>query len=1217
MQRNRVVRKFLGRPSTTPNDPIDPPSTDYPLQLRPATPQSSIYEAGSPLTCLDRSPDGQRAIIAGPNVLSILKVEGSTITQDFDLRGAITSSISSEPTSATAEQFNIGAIQWAHERLRDNVLTASGNGRITLYDLNRGGYEVARINDHNRQVHKIRLNPHRSSWLLSASHDGTIKMFDLRHPSKSSPQIGLWAKGTFKGNADAVRDVAWSPSDGYDFACSTDAGVIMYWDFRQPKAPVLNLRAHSKPCFSIAWHSDGQHLISGGMDQMCKVWNLSKSAQKNQAPQHVFHTPAPISCINWKPALQSSTSRKHRSAQVSISYDGTGSSRNSAVHIWDLARPSLPYKTLDNWESSPTGSLWSSRDLLWCVDGDGRFTQTDAAFVPKLLDSRSLSSFSFSSRGDTLMFLEKRTTNSRTGRSKHSQDGQSAIHAEASLPIYSTSKSDSEDDAVAEFLGTQTPRHHQRRQSDRTSQQISTVHPNSTGVTEKKSLSLTESIDITGLFVPKQVMAFGSAPGGTSKALYQYYSNCYLSGLEKYHQTAVEPIPVRLAKVMEDYARCAAEVGHYRLAQTWRILSLTMNKLLLKRADYHRQQRLSSMEKPQAVLLARQQKDAGPLSERGFETPKAHLFTNGKNTPARSSRSHTPHDSPSHHPVKSVIFEERESTSNVTTPLARPRPDTAAHHTRDAMQTSLTIDDDPLDLSHSTIPATPIPVPGSNNGSKPARPSEEGYDFYDTEFMAAAVPYQPPQKKAPLRFDSVPQRMQPVRHDSSESFQMFSTSSDSHGKYMSSSESDGRSSFQQNGNGTLRGRAADWESSFGSTAGGSSDGTRQTDSFDSSNMTSSSGMQDGMMNRSSGLPILRIQEASEPLHNSYPPGALSTAQQTDTNPSTPGLPQDLDIISSDYDPWPNDPQFIVQPLNPSTLVQQTVEYEASKGALHASILILLLRSYLSEDSIDQYQASAILRTYHQRLTSFQLFLEATSLRKLCVPDYPILYGSSQQNVTVGFFCTDCSKPLENDPTIPDSQWQCPRCQQHIDGCAVCKNQYLLDDIDYPEEDVGTFRNSLWWYCNGCGHGGHVTCMQAWHASLTPLDSSTAGDKYSDGCCPIIGCLHPCLPGEWRDECESSKFSHNTKALEAQVRENSARNSISRGSGRGIVAGVRKDVKEVNQSKAVEGVRLALNIAQLNSAAGTSGGGGGSVVRRKSVKMVAPGEEVQGGSRFNR
>ena len=66
-----------------------------------------------------------------------------------------------------------------------------------------------------------------------------------------------------------------------------------------------------------------------------------------------------------------------------------------------------------------------------------------------------------------------------------------------------------------------------------------------------------------------------------------------------------------------------------------------------------------------------------------------------------------------------------------------------------------------------------------------------------------------------------------------------------------------------------------------------------------------------------------------------------------------------------------------------------------------------------------------------------------------------------------------------------------------------------------------------------------------------------------------------------------------KEMQSLVRENS------RASGRGPAAmgrGVRRDGREVNQSKAVEGVRIALGVVPDR------------LERKKSVKLVAPGEE---------
>lgn len=92
-----------------------------------------------------------------------------------------------------------------------------------------------------------------------------------------------------------------------------------------------------------------------------------------------------------------------------------------------------------------------------------------------------------------------------------------------------------------------------------------------------------------------------------------------------------------------------------------------------------------------------------------------------------------------------------------------------------------------------------------------------------------------------------------------------------------------------------------------------------------------------------------------------------------------------------------------------------------------------------------------------------------------------------------------------------------------------------------------------------------------------------------------GCLHPCLPGAWRERRADEKNVIKEREMALLVKENARHSS---GAGRG---GVRRDNREVTQSKAVEGVRVALG---LNV---------GGLERKKSVKVVAPGEE-RGGSK---
>jgi hypothetical protein len=1200
--KGKIMRKLLGQPTTTTHESIDTSNLDSP-QLRPSASQNTIYSAGAPITCLDRSSDGQRAVIAGPKVFKILRIDGSTITEELDLRAIISSyATTHDLLAATSDQLNIRAITWSYGSLDGTIVTASGNGRITVYDLNRigEGLEVGRIQEHARQVHRLAISPFKNNWLLSASQDGTVKSFDIRTPIQGRHGPTFRMLQSFKCNADAVRDVKWSPTDGMEFACCTDAGVVQKWDFRKSNAPILKLTAHQSACFSISWHPDGEHLVSGGIDQLCHVWDMSKKADRNQKPRYTFVAPAPVSRVSWRPACWSATAQGKRAAQIAAAYEDANAAKNqtSNVHIWDLARPAMPFKEIEQWDSAPSGLIWNSRDLLWSVDKEGHFTQTDVAFVPKLIDRRSLSNFSFSPAGDLLMLLEERQAPRRSRPSISSPEVSPSFQHDGSGPLLSVSQSDSEEDVVGSFLGPRLRKGHRRRNSGRSAQSMSTTPPSSTGMTENKIMSLGEAVEVTGIYKPQQVMAIGHAPSTVNRATYQYFTNRYLLRLAK---KSHDQLPnVRTTTIIESCAKAAEDIGRFRLSQTWRLLGYTMNLLLTRRAEHHRQARLTVQK---AGSKEQRLKDPAleptPQTERGEETPR------------KTPRSQTPVDSLLRG-ARSMITEDIESTSNVATPLVRPVRDFIAHETQEAMHTPMIDEGDDLILPDAVHPSTPspIPVPGARRSLENSASSMEGYDFYGIETFAPPREFGAPPRKPPLRLDytepSHPPRIQPRRHDSEESFQMFSTSGDSqHGRYMSSSGSDGHSATKEDRR-SLRERVSSWENNLISSSKHQpsidSDAPTRSEISDGhfTPYSSETGHEflNGRHHLSSSPPVFRLHEASAPKVHDRTPSKLPTREQSRSASISEMTSEDPNLLESDFLPWPNDPPFLIHPIDPTVLTQRTINFESQTSALNAAAMVLLLRPLLPPSAIDEIQAGAIVRQYHHRLTNLKLFTEAALLRNICVPEYPALFAPAQEYIKIGFFCTDCHKPLENDPLVPGSIWRCPRCKKDIAPCAICQTRELDQDQDlgFEEGDV-ELESSVWWLCPGCGHGGHSTCMQAWHAG----PKFGEGERYSGGCCPLEGCLHSCLPGKWRERRVEEKKAARAKELDLLVKENSrstsGRGVVSVGRGQGLV---RRDNREVNQSKAVEGVRVALSASNLSSGSGLE--------RKKSVKLVAPGEE---------
>lgn len=1207
----RILGQNAGESSGDPNATVD--SRSDRLLPRSYSPRNASFQTAAQIRSLDRSPDQTHAIIAGPKVFKTIRVTESEVTEETDLRASITAhaSANNEASSAAPDQLDIKSVKWGHASLATIVVTASANGRITLYDVNQGR-EAGRIHEHARQVHELAISPFQERLLLSASQDGTVKMFDLKASEQGRNGLVFRCKASCKCNAGAVRDVKWSPTEGYIFACTTDQGVVQKWDLRKPNVPLLKLNAHESACLTISWHPDGQHLLTGGVDQYLKVWDVSPTADRRQKPKYVVNTPAPVFFVAWRPPCWSATGQGRRAAQVAVTYDDrdpTGN-QNSSVHIWDLARPGLPFKEITHWDYSRTGLFWHNRDLLWTVGKDGEFNQNDVVLAPRVLDRRGLSTVALSPWGDLTALLEKRhtlrrarpTASTPTAEIMHTGNGgQGKSSSFGDIP-FNISRSDSEEEVVGSFL---KPRNQSRRRNSvRTTTTSSAAHEQS----ESKVMNLDDAVKVTGVYESRQVMAMGHAPTTAKRKIYMHFANRYLLPLAR---DLVNPqIPeslsmdARIDTILVLYANAAQEVRYYRLAQSWRVLAYTMNLLLVRRAKYRRDKRLKQWKDREEKRLKLQRKQDGSPMNAG-----QHIL--GDVTPRAVSEAKFPIDSAIHRSSRSILSEEIESTSGMTTPLARPVKERGQLSPRSSALNPSMAEPEAFEL-----PPPSIHSPGQNFPRQPNSPSTkdvrtphvEGYDFYGVESLTShAIDIAAPQKKTPLRLDmgglpeAPPSRpAPPVRHDSSESFEheMFSTSNESQTANYNSSF-DGSDTHKASSSGGRKSEilsSAQAELSWSdSTTQSSSAGNDQDARFSSFSSDDRADIVDvdgvlAIHGQTNPPPTLRVQEASFSTNNDYD---LSTTQisnsgQLDYGDSDPEEPPSSDILPDDYLPRPCDPTFMPDPLDPSSLVQQFLSYETLTGVVSAAALVLCLLPLLPAKTINEEQARAILRQYHLRLEGMMLFQEATLLRNLCHP-FLSIYPPRKYDQDIHFFCQECGKRLD-DETFTTGKWRCKRCRSLQAGCAVCLGYDVPDSERYFDDDQLKYIDPsapaarLWLWCQGCGHGGHQACMRAWHSG--PEYDEGRGD--SGGMCPLEGCLHDCIPGEWRDRLKEEKDEQKEKEINRLIKENTK--------GKGVRTGVKRDSREIKESRAVGSVRESLGA-----------GAAANLERKRSVKVLAPGE----------
>jgi len=309
-----------------------------------------------------------------------------------------------------------------------------------------------------------------------------------------------------------------------------------------------------------------------------KVWDFY--ADPRQKAKHTISTMTSVSRIAWRPLKQGTTEL----ATCAISND-------HRVHVWDLKRPYIPTRIMDEHENSVTGILWKDEDILWSCSKDNMFVQNDVSFASRPINSLTHGAFSWSPTGSFTFMVEQRKPRRNASRG-----------------------CDSEDD-----LASHDRRRHGRSSSFRSS---------------KPTLGGLETLD--RVFVPSQASASVHMASLFDEVSFSYLARSYVFDLEG----VMGGPKISLGEACEANARAAWMMQKYRAAQTWRVLQLALvrEEKMIERQREANAASLSSatgvagslMVKKQGLAVAEQSNSGGatPLagpthvgSDRGIATP--------------------------------------------------------------------------------------------------------------------------------------------------------------------------------------------------------------------------------------------------------------------------------------------------------------------------------------------------------------------------------------------------------------------------------------------------------------------------------------------------------------------------------------------------------------------------------------------------------------------
>ncbi|KAH6639665.1 hypothetical protein C7974DRAFT_449799 [Boeremia exigua] len=773
------------------------------LGIRTGHSLDATHKTGLDIAALDINRERTHAVLAGKEILKTVRVDGTKIVDETNLRAAV---LTYADSARQREGLGIQDVKWSHGQFSSHIATAVANGKVILYDLNRASVELVRLHEHTRQVHKLAFNPHQGHLLLSASHDATVRLWDLRDLRRDA---ACTSRDQFPGISGGIRDVQWSPTDAMEFAFGTDNGTIQRWDFRHNKGPKQKIPAHDqKTCTSIDWHPDGKHLLSAGVDRTIKIWDFSVDGRRQKAV-YVLTTPYPVHRARWRPPYWSDEFHEKgafQCTQVATSYDRD----HPVIHVWDFRRPHLPYREINKFRSQPSDMLWHTRDTLWTVGREGIFQQNDVHHAPKTTERRPLQAFAISPNGEVSGVAQKRLRQRRSASLPY-DDEYLGAPTEKHGSLEKNSLRNSADNSFDEsLLSSSLKRHHGRTASNRSAKSFSSTPPSD--VTPKVMFLPDSMSNQSGQFKPDQLAFRGVLPGAINVQVFAYLA-------QKYKAQSLPDRPtlesyLDLEQPFQQNAEYAQRAAYHRLAQTWTLIGAAMSNATQRRAEIHRRQRLKN----------KKAKFEDPNNTSG----QLHVHSKPQNPAVRALLGTL--DKPRSASPRMRATTHVESTSNLATPLARP-VDTSAPQSADLRRPELP---DPDHDEKIHLPPSVLGVPEASNERGVAFPKHNGSNgghWYDSpegleERRAAAGSWRA-SPRTPLNLNPasaytnhplVPPPLE--RHNSGESFTMFSASTDSqHGSSVSGSfESD---NFDLHG---VEGLSTGWQhepdkSSFGRPTG--------------------------------------------------------------------------------------------------------------------------------------------------------------------------------------------------------------------------------------------------------------------------------------------------------------------------------------------------------------------------------------------------------------
>jgi U3 small nucleolar RNA-associated protein 15 len=164
------------------------------------------------------------------------------------------------------------------------VLSCSDDTTAKIWDV-PSQTAITTFTSHSDYVRSGQVSTSNPNLVLTGSYDSTVRLFDAR-----SGHCEMVMRGTSGGGDAPVEQVLMFPSG--TVAVSSAGPILRVWDIVAGGRCTRALSNHQKTVTALAFDGNASRLLTGGLDQMVKVYDVS-----TYKVVHTMRYPAPILCL--------------------------------------------------------------------------------------------------------------------------------------------------------------------------------------------------------------------------------------------------------------------------------------------------------------------------------------------------------------------------------------------------------------------------------------------------------------------------------------------------------------------------------------------------------------------------------------------------------------------------------------------------------------------------------------------------------------------------------------------------------------------------------------------------------------------------------------------------------------------------------------------------------------------------------------------------------